>query len=434
VGSFSYDANGRLAREVSASGAVDYEYDAAGQLVSRATADAAVTRYEYDAAGRRVRESGPDLELRYDWDDLGRLTEVNHSGTDGADERTISVVVDALGELAALDGTPMLWDTAHPLSPLTWNGQGAVVGEGSPWALASTGAAVQWLAPDWQGTIGDAARDPWGGAAGALAAGYRGEVEFAGETWLRNRVYHPASRAFQQRDPFPPQLGAVSSVNPYHYAANNPIGLSDPLGLHPVSDEDLKHIRSRMDRNLLDKGTDYVVKHAGDISAITGAGALIFAGVPGLNVGLLGIAAVTGGIAARESFKDGDFVGAGLDMAGVVGAVAAPVRAVQATRAARAATSATTASVEARTIGQWADRAGLRRFADQRYIEQADLGAIAVQHSRRAHAFDLQKGMLDRGGVGLGGVGVARSHARDELGYRDPDPRERLRVPSFGLR
>jgi RHS repeat-associated protein len=319
VGSFSYDANGRLAREESPSGAVDYEYDAAGQLVSRSVgADAGVTSYEYDAAGRRVRESGPDLERRYDWDELGRLTEVGDSGADGADAQTIRVVVDALGELAAIDGTPMLWDTAHPLSALTWNGEAAVVGEASPWALASGGAA-QWLAPDWQGTIGDVARDPWGAAAGIVGTGpqlgYRGEVEFAGEAWLRNRVYHPASRAFQQPDPFPPDLGTVSAVNPYHYAANNPIGLSDPLGLHPVSEKDLEHIRNRMDRNLLQKTGDFVYDHASTISAVTGIMALI---PTPLSPFLAAASVATGVISAQKAFKSGDNVGGVLDVASII--------------------------------------------------------------------------------------------------------------------
>ena len=332
IGSFSYDANGRLAREVSPSGAVDYAYDAAGQLVSRAGADAAITRYEYDAAGRRVRESGPDLDRSYDWDDLGRLTEVGHSGPGAEDQRTISVVVDALGELAALDGTPMLWDTAHPLSPLAWNGQDAVVGETSPWALASGGAA-HWLTPDWQGTIGDAPRDPWGavmGAPGAALAGpqlgYRGEVEFAGETWLRNRVYHPASRAFQQPDPFPPQLGTLSALNPYHYAANNPIGLSDPLGLHPVSEKDLEHIRNRMDRNLLERRADlerdivmgvvnWTVDHSSEISAVTGILALL---PTPASPFLAAASAITGGISAYKAFKKGDTAGGVIDIVSVI--------------------------------------------------------------------------------------------------------------------
>jgi YD repeat-containing protein len=156
---FGYDANGRLARETSPSGAVRYEYDPAGQLVCRVSAEEAVTRFDYDAAGYRVSEAGLDLQRRYRWDELGRLRAIDRSGRDASAQASIEVAVDALGELAAVDGAPILWDTAHPLQPLTWHGDGAVIGEGSPWAHASAGA-VQWLAPDWQGTIGDAPRDP----------------------------------------------------------------------------------------------------------------------------------------------------------------------------------------------------------------------------------------------------------------------------------
>jgi hypothetical protein len=89
-----------------------------------------VTSFEYDGGGRRVRESGAGLERRYRWDELGRLTEVA-AGGDG-DARAVDVVVDALGELASVDGTPLLWDSAHPLSPVAWNGEASVLGEDGP--------------------------------------------------------------------------------------------------------------------------------------------------------------------------------------------------------------------------------------------------------------------------------------------------------------
>ncbi|MEA2224689.1 MAG: hypothetical protein QOH83_3065 [Solirubrobacteraceae bacterium] len=405
--SFSYDANGRLAREESQSAVVDYEYDPAGQLVSRSGADGEVTSYEYDAAGRRVRESGPDLDRRYDWDELGRLTEVVHADAGSRDGRTISVVVDALGELAAIDGTPMLWDTAHPLSPLTWNGEAAVVGETSPWVLASRGAGAQWLAPDWQGTIGDVARDPWGAAAGPAGPGpqlgYRGEVEFAGETWLRNRVYHPASRAFEQPDPFPPQLGTVSAVNPYHYAANNPIGLSDPLGLHPVSEKDLEHIRNRMDRNLLQKAGDYTYDHAADISAVTGiaAVALSFTPLAPFSPILGGISVATGGISSYKAFEQGDTAGGVIDAGFALTGAGGVVKGLRAGYLVKSVKASETARIAS--------------FADDSAKTQAQKLAANMRRPLRAEELEAGGHKLDQvAAVGASYSAWLREHPHEE--------------------
>jgi RHS repeat-associated protein len=257
--SFSYDANGRLVCETSRIGTTEYEYDAAGQL--RARRGAAVTAWEYDGAGRRVGETSGDFSRTWRWDDLGRLVRIESSDAPAGDVRATDVTVDALGELAEVGGTPLLWDTADVLSPLTWMDTSAVIGNGSPWALASAGAA-RWLAPDWQGTVGDAPRDPLGAVSGGPdlgggpRLGYRGELEFEGETWLRSRAYEPASRSFLQPDPLPGVPGTAWSANPYHYAGNNPIGLCDPLGLRPITDAELQHYRDRMSHNLLGRVLD----------------------------------------------------------------------------------------------------------------------------------------------------------------------------------
>ncbi|MDI6104798.1 DUF6531 domain-containing protein [Actinoplanes sp. NEAU-A12] len=244
---FTYDSNGRLVHEASPAGTVEYRHDVAGQLISRRQASV-VTTYEYDGSGRRVSET----EASSDSDDS--------VGSDDADEFAPEAVVDALGELAEVNGTPLLWDTADPLTPLCWMGGKAVIGNGSPWGLAGA-EEITWLAPDWQGTIGEA-RDPWGAAAptpsGTVATaaprlGYRGEVEFGGLIWLRNRVYDPATRSFLQPDPRPPVPGTSWAANPYHYAGNNPINLVDPLGLRPVSDAELRKHRDQMGHNLWER-------------------------------------------------------------------------------------------------------------------------------------------------------------------------------------
>jgi RHS repeat-associated protein len=332
---FSYDPNGRLARESSPAGVAEYQYDAAGQLSACVRGDGLVTRYDYDGAGRRVHESGPGLDRAYHWDGLGRLTAVV-SACDGDEPRTVDVVVDALGELAALDGTAVLWDTAHPLQPLAWNGAGAVVGEGAPWALATV-AGAQWLAPDWQATVGETPRDPWGAprapAAGTsgVALGFRGEVEFDAETWLRHRVYQPGSRSFLQRDPLAPVPGSPAAGNPYHYAANNAVALSDPLGLRPVTERELQSIRDRMNRGAIDS----VVDSSGEIGLALSIAAIF---VPGGGIVLGGAALVFTAVSAIKAAKERDELGVALDLAGVVPGVGALSKGYKAGRATRAAT------------------------------------------------------------------------------------------------
>jgi len=296
-----YDLGGRLVRERGTGGDdVAYEYDAAGQLLARRPAAGAATTYEYDGAGLRVGETQGDEASVYRWDAQGRLAAIQRG------DHTTTVAVDALGELAAVDQTALMWDTADPLSPLTWFGDRAVIGLGAPWATAAGGEAT-WLAPDWQGTIGEPG-DPWGALpSGAPPAGpqlgYRGELEFNGITWLRNRVYQPGSRAFLQPDPLPHLPGAPCAANPYHYAANNPVGLVDPLGLRPVTDQQLRDIRDRMGRDIFEKAADWTVDNWEYIAAgamVVGGIALMCTGVGG-PAGLALMAGASGLVSAGAS-------------------------------------------------------------------------------------------------------------------------------------
>jgi RHS repeat-associated protein len=318
--SFSYDANGRLERESSPAGTVDYDYDAAGQLLARR--GDAVTAYEYDGAGRRIREAEPDLERTWRWDELGRLLQIDTAAA-GEEPRCTRVEVDALGELARVDGTDLMWDTADLLAPLTWMGRRAVVGHASPWALAGDGAA-EWLAPDWQGTVGEVERDPWGAAdpspAGTPRLGYRGEVEFDGETWLRNRVYAPATRSFLHPDPRPPVVGTACAANPYHYAANDPVNRTDPLGLRPISDSELQTYRDQMNRNIFERAGDFVEENMDYVVAaglVVGGGLLMATGVGGP----LGVMMIGAGVSAgMQKLTTGEVNWTQVAVDGVLGA------------------------------------------------------------------------------------------------------------------
>lgn len=67
-----------------------------------------------------------------------------------------------------------------------------------------------------------------------------GSLGVAGLEWLGARAYDPATSAFLSTDPLAPALGAGWDGNPYAYAGNNPLGFTDPNGLKPLTDEELK--------------------------------------------------------------------------------------------------------------------------------------------------------------------------------------------------
>ncbi|MEU8652302.1 putative T7SS-secreted protein [Streptomyces sp. NPDC048737] len=88
---YRMDAAGRLAARVDAlGGTVSFERDQLGQVV-RKDIDGRVTHYAYDRAGRLVEATGPDSELRYQYDRRG-LTKAEL-----VDGRPVLYAYDALG-------------------------------------------------------------------------------------------------------------------------------------------------------------------------------------------------------------------------------------------------------------------------------------------------------------------------------------------------
>ena len=251
-----------------------------------------------------MREYGGALDRAYRWDAQGRLVAVGDTRLE----------VDALGELAAVDGAEILWDTEDPFSPLAWVDGRAVIGDGTPWATARDGEA-QWL--------DGVPRDPFGAALApedpGLRLGYRGELEFAGQTWLRARAYDPATRSFLSPDPLPPVPGTAYAANPYHYAGNDPLGKSDPLGLRPVTDQELRDIRDRMGSDFFSRNKDWIITGAlivgGVVVMATGVGGPIGAAMIGgalLSAGAsAGIQKVTTGSVDYKEVAIAGLIGAG---------------------------------------------------------------------------------------------------------------------------
>ena len=114
-----YDAGGRLTRETTPADSRTYDYDAAGQLLSVSYPDGTRTEYVHDGLGRRTGSStrtGPGPSTR--GVGSGYLESTAERTPDGVEIARHELWVDALGELAAIDGTELWWDTATPIPTL----------------------------------------------------------------------------------------------------------------------------------------------------------------------------------------------------------------------------------------------------------------------------------------------------------------------------
>lgn len=234
---WEYDLAGRLIVEITSDGVRRFTYDSAGQLVSVTGPRDEVTRFECDELGRRVRAEGPQGVREWEWDERGGLREYRTGN------ESIHLWVDALGELAEINGGRVEWDSAAAWPSLCAVGSTPVVS-----APGFTGIGDSWVPTGWRFSRVVGADDPWGGAAGSIGApGVPGDVGVsagggvvaAGLEWLNARVYDPETRGFVSPDPLPCVSDSGWSGNRYAYAGNDPVHWVDPLGLRPVTDAEL---------------------------------------------------------------------------------------------------------------------------------------------------------------------------------------------------
>lgn len=232
-----YDGCGRLVTESTGEHVVSHTHDLAGQLVTSTGPDG-TTRYSYDAVGRRVGQTRPDGSGRaFEWGPTGWLSGVSERSTQG--ERFTPIRVDAEGQLCAIGDSAVVWDVALPIPALARVGEASVLAAG-----ALTGVDGRWLSAGWRDGRSTSAANPWLPAeALRVAAGVdltpSAGLLIGGLEWLDARVYDASTHGFLSVDPLPPTVGAGWAGNPYAYAGNNPLGLLDPTGLHPVTDADL---------------------------------------------------------------------------------------------------------------------------------------------------------------------------------------------------
>jgi len=216
-----------------------------------------VTTYGYDTAGRRTTLTRPtgQVSMTYAYDPGGRLATTTATPIGGGTD-TVARTYDPAGSLASLnrangstsDTIVNWWDHTGftPVPQITTtltNTTGMQLSYGYE-RITSTG---NWFAYDPLGsvlptstyTVAPNEYDPYGTPANqnpysALQYfGYRGEITYADTIHLRHRDYDTRTGTLTTRDPLDGVDGTPTVANPYHYADNDPLNTTDPLGLRP---------------------------------------------------------------------------------------------------------------------------------------------------------------------------------------------------------
>ena len=322
--SYEWDTGGRLVAETCDGQTTRHGYDRAGQLVWTRCPDGTRITYDYDPSGRRTRETGPDGERLFDWDPRGFLAQVTRVSRHGDQirARRTRLHVDAGGLLAAAGDQPVHWDTAAAWPALAQIGARTVTDALAATALTTRtgGDDTVWLVPDtdgpaaqapgllagpealqsrlWEqaptaaGPAAPAAPEPGamtdaGPGAADVGVGADGTLQAAGLGWMGARVYDPATRGFLSVDPLEPVTGAAWAANPYSFAGNDPVGLVDPSGLRPVSEDDLRAYQ-QASNGMLQNAASAAGNWLSDNWEYIAAGAMVAAGVAVMCTGVGG--------------------------------------------------------------------------------------------------------------------------------------------------
>lgn len=314
-----------------------------GEGVSAAWVSTEVS-YTYNAAGQRtgqksITSDGVIQERTYTWGITGALATVSDTTTDahGAEVpglcSRLRVHADATGVATAITGNdqvtvPLLWDPTSSAPHLLGAGsipvagadggfsQAAVPGGFDPWSVPgvpNTGVGFGALSAPGLGTIsatGAAASQSPGlpsalgapGVSGASAlltsVGLPEGVSFTGSGTLAvgglalmgARVFDPSSKKFLSQDPLPPIVGAGWFADSYSFLGHDPVGMIDPWGTRPMSQEEYSDYSKKQDLQVLKTAISWVGTAIAIASVFVPGGPLVALGVAALGSAVSGFA------------------------------------------------------------------------------------------------------------------------------------------------
>ncbi|MEV6595682.1 RHS repeat-associated core domain-containing protein [Actinoplanes sp. NPDC051346] len=239
---FGYDAADRRIK----TGGTTLSYDDGDQLLSKVTGDDSTT-YTYDKHGNRSKRTSASGVTSYSFDQAGRMTGLDNTGYG---HHTFAYDGDGLRVSKHIGGPDQTqkytWNVGEGLPTiLTDFGFSYVTGPGGlPLAqIAGTTALYYFhdqlgstrVLTNQDGSVNTTYEYTADGALKSRTGTANNPFQFAGQYWdsttglyhLRARYYDPGTAQFISRDP------AVSMTRqPYGYANNNPVNLTDPSGLY----------------------------------------------------------------------------------------------------------------------------------------------------------------------------------------------------------
>jgi RHS repeat-associated protein len=252
--SYNYDNADRITGWATTTANRTFNYDNASQLTSQVIHPAVgatdTISYSYDTRGNRLTKTDPAMgatSSSYSYDQANRLTTLTLTGGTPNATTTQHYSYDSTGLRTDLN-----WDLAEGL-PLVVNDE-----TGNTYVTGPDGLPVEQISPT--GTAVFYGHDQLGSTRaltasnGTIAATYTYDpygntttspgaptnpIQYAGQytdpttglIYMRARWYDPTTGSFITSDPI-----AARTRQPYLYASNNPLNVSDPLGLSSCGD------------------------------------------------------------------------------------------------------------------------------------------------------------------------------------------------------
>ncbi|MBI2328032.1 hypothetical protein HYU92_06975 [Candidatus Curtissbacteria bacterium] len=207
--SYTYDNNGNQTKKPSENFNSDptYTYDFENRLIGHTTSVGNVYDWKYDGLGNRLRKNMATAVTRYINDTSGPLSRL--MATSGDQNYASTFWIYGLG---------LLYDTE------------------SNYYLEDATGSMRFIANSYGSKRSSANYDPFGNI--RSSSGILPDFQFNTQKFdsgsnlyfLRARYYDPELGRFISRDPVKGTLTNPQTQNPYAYALNNPINLSDPSG------------------------------------------------------------------------------------------------------------------------------------------------------------------------------------------------------------